>query len=87
MVWAWLGRAGVYLMNKFGRKKLLALAATFGAVIVARPEGGYGNWVDEKKDETNALIDTSKDILVAAGAGIGIVLLLVLFSYRKKGGD
>jgi len=85
MVWAWLGRAGVYLMNKFGRKKLLALAATFGGVIVARPEGGYMNWADEKKDDI--IEDAGKELLLPiAGAGIGIVLLLVLLSSRR-GGD
>ncbi len=80
MVWAWLGRAGVYLMNKFGRKKLLALAAASGAVIVAAPKGG--EWVGEKKDE---IIDSGKNAIIAAGAGVGIVLLLVLMSGR--GGD
>ena len=80
MVWAWLGRAGVYLMNKFGRKKLLALAAASGAVVVAAPKGG--EWVGEKKD---AIIDSGKNAIIAAGAGVGIVLLLVLMSGR--GGD
>ena len=80
MVWAWLGRAGVYLMNKFGRKKLLALAAASGAVIVAAPKGG--EWAGEKKDE---IIDSGKNAIIAAGAGIGIILVLFLMSGR--GGD
>ena len=84
MVWAWLGRAGVYLMARFGKKKLLALAASFGAVVVARPEGGYLNWADEKKDDI--VEDAGKELLLPiAGAGIGIVLLLVLMS--RRGGD
>ena len=83
MVWQWLGRAGVYLMNKFGRKKLLALAAASGAVIVARPEGGYVEWTGEKKDE---IIDSGKNAIIAAGAGIGIILVLFLVMNRR-GGD
>ena len=82
MVWAFLNRAGVFLMNKFGRKKLLALAAASGAIIVKRPEGGYIEWAGEKKD---AIIDSGKNAIIAAGAGVGIVLLLVLMSGR--GGD
>ena len=81
MVWAWLGRAGVYLMARFGKKKLLAMAATFGAVIVAAPK--VVNWTDEKKDDIIA--DAGKPIIAAVGAGIGIVLLLVLLSSRGGG--
>ena len=81
--WAFLNRAGVFLMNKFGRKKLLALAAASGAVIVKRPEGGYIEWAGEKKDE---IIDSGKNAIIAAGAGVGIVLLLVVLM-SGRGGD
>ncbi len=80
VAWAFLNRAGVFLMNKFGRKKLLGLAAASGAVVVAAPKAG--EWAGEKKD---AIVDSGKNAIIAAGAGVGIVLLLVLMSGR--GGD
>ena len=85
MVWPWVGRAGVFLMGAagalWGRKKLLALAVSFGGVVVARDD--IVNWGIEKKD---AIVeDAGKPMLAAVGAGIGVVLLLVLMSGR--GGD
>ena len=86
MVWPWVGRAGVFLMGAagalWGHKKLLALALTFGAVVVKRDD--IANWGVEKKDD---IIDSGKNtIIAAAGAGIGVVLLLLLITSRR-GGD
>ena len=84
MVWMWLGRAGTFLMTRFGKKKLFALAATFGGVIVARPEGGYREWLDEKKDD---VIEDAGKPIVAAVAGAGAILVIMLLLSRRKGGD
>ena len=88
MVWPWLARAGVYLMARFSKKRLLVLAGSFGAWAIARPEGGYIPWAGEKKEDIANTYDDAKSAVAIAGAGIGIVLLLVIMSsYRRKGGD
>ena len=71
-----VGRAGVILF-KGNRKWFTTVALGLGGVIVKRDD-----IMNRIKDEASDIVEEHTVPLLAAGAGIGIILLLVLFTRR-----
>ena len=71
-----VGRAGVILL-KASKKRVIQWAAAFGGVAVT------GLYIKNRwQDDLEETLDEYSTPLLAAGAGIGIILLLVLFTRR-----
>lgn len=72
-------KAGTYVYNKVGLKMILKIAAASGLVVVGvREWNDAKEYLEEKQDDLESLSGP-----LAAGAGLGILLLIGLAAGRR----